>query len=168
MKTKPKYFILDVDGVITTGQFLYDRSGKAFKIFGPDDFDMLKILKKYINIIFITADKRGFGISKKRILTDTGFNIKLVSNKTRILWLKKNFDIKNVIYMGDGFFDIPIVKKVKFFIAPQNCDNDLKKIANYVTDSKSGERAVSEACKYILKKFFSINKNMILKKHEKS
>ena len=63
-KLKPKNFILDVDGVLTTGQFLYDENGKKFKIFGPDDSDALNILKKYINIVFVSADKRGFKISK--------------------------------------------------------------------------------------------------------
>ena len=40
-----KVFILDVDGVMTSGQFIYGSSGKCFKIFGPDDSDGLSILK---------------------------------------------------------------------------------------------------------------------------
>jgi 3-deoxy-D-manno-octulosonate 8-phosphate phosphatase KdsC-like HAD superfamily phosphatase len=38
-----KHVIFDVDGVFTTGQFLYDVNGKAYKIFGPHDFDGLKM-----------------------------------------------------------------------------------------------------------------------------
>ena len=34
MKIKPKIFLLDVDGVMTNGQFLYSSKGKSFKIFG--------------------------------------------------------------------------------------------------------------------------------------
>lgn len=166
MKIEPKFLILDVDGVITTGQFVYNKSGKICKIFGPDDTDMLKVTKKYIHIIFVTSDKRGFLISKKRIEKDTKFKLKLVSNKTRLKWLKQNFDTRKVIYMGDGFFDIPIVKEVLYFIAPANCDLDLKKEAHFVTKSRSGERAVSEACKLILRKFFSISKKNILFLHQ--
>ena len=70
--------------------------------------------------------------------------------------------------MGDGFFDIPIVDQVSFFIAPANCDHDLRKITNLVTKNKSGDRAVSEACKYILKKYFSVSLDSILKIHEQS
>lgn len=33
----PKVFILDVDGVLTSGQFFYTGEGKVMKIFGPDD-----------------------------------------------------------------------------------------------------------------------------------
>ena len=31
---KPKYLIIDVDGVMTTGQFFYSEKGKVFKVFG--------------------------------------------------------------------------------------------------------------------------------------
>jgi len=42
---KPTCFILDVDGVMTTGHFFYSAKGKAMKIFGPDDNDGLSLLK---------------------------------------------------------------------------------------------------------------------------
>ena len=63
----PKTFVCDVDGVLTTGQFLYDNKGKKYKIFGPDDKDALLLLKKYVKIYFITSDFRGYPISKKEL-----------------------------------------------------------------------------------------------------
>ena len=42
----PKILIIDVDGVMTTGQFIYSKYGKEYKIFGPHDTDGLDILKK--------------------------------------------------------------------------------------------------------------------------
>ena len=89
-KNKPKYFILDVDGVITNGQMIYDQSGKKYKIFGQDDHDSLKLMKKYINILFISGDRIGFKISKKRV-EDMGFNIKFVPSFQRAEWIDKNF-----------------------------------------------------------------------------
>ena len=67
MKQVFKVFILDVDGVMTTGQFLYSEAGKQMKIFGPDDHDGLGLLKPYIYIRFVTGDRKGFLISSKRI-----------------------------------------------------------------------------------------------------
>ena len=56
MKKKiPNYFIIDVDGVMTTGIQGYSSKGKILKFFGAHDNDGLKKLKKYININFITA-----------------------------------------------------------------------------------------------------------------
>ena len=40
-----KVFIIDVDGVMTTGQFLYTEDEKCMKVFGPDDNDGLSFLK---------------------------------------------------------------------------------------------------------------------------
>ena len=45
-KLKNITFVVDVDGVMTTGQFLYSKLGKEYKIFGPHDNDGLKMLKK--------------------------------------------------------------------------------------------------------------------------
>jgi 3-deoxy-D-manno-octulosonate 8-phosphate phosphatase (KDO 8-P phosphatase) len=36
-----KVLILDVDGVMTTGQFLYSETGKQMKVFGPYEPDRL-------------------------------------------------------------------------------------------------------------------------------
>ena len=47
MKTTPKIFILDVDGVMTTGQFFYSTEGKVYKVFGPDDNNALSLLQPY-------------------------------------------------------------------------------------------------------------------------
>ena len=48
MKKIPNTFILDIDGVMTTGQFIYSKIGKEYKIFGAHDSDGLKMLKDKI------------------------------------------------------------------------------------------------------------------------
>ena len=63
---KFKNLIIDIDGVMTDGKFYYSVDGKILKAFGADDHDALSILKKYMNIIFVTGDKKGFKISKKK------------------------------------------------------------------------------------------------------
>jgi 3-deoxy-D-manno-octulosonate 8-phosphate phosphatase (KDO 8-P phosphatase) len=149
-----KAFILDVDGVMTTGQFLYNADGKAYKIFGPDDSDGLKLLDPHIDILFVSADKRGFEISKKRITDDMGYSLELVSSFERLEWIKSRYDASDVIYMGDGFFDHKIMINVGYSIAPKNADFNAQKNAKFVTARKGGDRAVAEACVHILKTFF--------------
>ena len=153
---KPEYLVIDVDGVMTTGHFIYDDKGKRFKIFGPDDNDALSILKKFLKIVFITGDKKGFSISKKRIVDDMNFDLYLVSTIKRLDWIKKKCNAKKTIYIGDGIFDHIVMKSVFYSIAPANADYSCKKQANYITKRKGGERAVAEACLHILKKFFKI------------
>ena len=149
-----KVFILDVDGVMTTGHFLYSKYGKQMKIFGPDDNDGLGLLRPHIQIRFVTGDKKGFSISNKRIKEDMNYDLDLVSTINRINWIKEHYNPKEVIYMGDGIFDHYVMKEVGYSIAPANSDRVAKKYANYVTERSGGDRAVAEACLHILKIFF--------------
>ena len=150
----PKVFLLDVDGVLTTGQFLYTAEGKAMKVFGPHDNDGLMLLKNKVKIKFITADERGFPITKKRIVDDMGFELDLVSEKERFEYIKQNFNLNELIYMGDGYHDAKILKACKFGIAPGSARKEAKEAADFVTEAKAGEGAVLDACLYILKIFF--------------
>ena len=150
----PKIFILDVDGVMTNGQFIYSKEGKVLKVFGADDNDGLSLLKEFIDIRFVTGDKKGFDISKKRIETDMGFKIDLVSTIKRIDWIKDQHNTEEVIYMGDGIFDYIVMREVGYSIAPENADPLAKKYANFVTKRSGANRAVAEASIHILNKFF--------------
>jgi len=154
MKNKPKCFVLDVDGVMTTGQFFYNEDGKYMKCFGPDDNDGLGLLKEYLDIRFITGDKRGFKISHKRIVEDMKFQLDLVSTIKRSEWISSRYSLEDIIYMGDGIFDYLVMRKVGYSIAPANADKLAKEEANYVTERRGGDRAVAEACIHILNKFF--------------
>ena len=150
-----KVFILDVDGVMTTGQFLYSESGKRMKIFGPDDNDGLGLLQPFIEIRFVTGDKKGYSITQKRIEEDMNFKLDLVSTIKRIEWIRERYNPKEVIYMGDGIFDHYVMKEVGYSIATSNSDNTAKIHANYITERSGGDRAVAEACLYIMQKFFT-------------
>jgi 3-deoxy-D-manno-octulosonate 8-phosphate phosphatase (KDO 8-P phosphatase) len=52
----PTVFILDVDGVMTTGQFFYTADGKTMKVFGADDNDGLSLLKPFMQIRFVAGN----------------------------------------------------------------------------------------------------------------
>ncbi len=149
-----KVFILDTDGVITTGKFFYTAEGKAMKVFGPDDNDALSLLKPYLETRFVTGDKKGYPISKKRISDDMKFQLDLVSTIHRVEWIKERYNLAEVIYMGDGIFDHYVMQRVGYSIAPANADKLTASQANYVTKRSGGDRAVAEACLHILEEFF--------------
>ncbi len=154
-KNIPEYFLIDVDGVMTSGKFTYSHKGKIYKEFGPDDADALNILKKFIKIQFLTSDHKGFKISKKRIYNDMGFRLNLVPTLRRLPWAKKNFNLNKTIFMGDGIFDYLLMKETFFSICPSGSSSLCIKHAKYQTKSEGGNRAVAEACLFILKKFFN-------------
>ncbi len=151
---KPKVFVLDVDGVMTDGKFFYTDNGKIMKVFGSDDHDAITLLKPYLQIHFVTGDHRGFDISKSRIVDDMKMPLDLVSTITRIQWIKKRWNPKEVIYMGDGIFDHYVFKEVGYSIATSGSDIYAIDNADFVTKRIGSERAVAEACLHIMDKFF--------------
>ena len=155
INTTPSVFILDVDGVLTTGEFLYTVEGKSMKIFGPDDNDALSLLRDHIEIRFITGDKKGFPISRKRIVDDMGYSLDIVSTVHRIQWIAERYPVDSVIYMGDGIFDHYVMAETGYSIAPSNADKNAKSASDYVTERAGGDRAVAEACLHILNKYFT-------------
>ena len=154
MKKNLKNFVIDVDGVMTTGHFIYTSAGKVMKIFGPDDNDALKLISQYLTIHFVTGDSRGFDISQRRIEHDMGQKLDLVSTVGRIDWIKSHYDVTQTVYMGDGIFDHYVMSEVAYSIAPSNGDRTAQEAADYVTERSGGDRAVAEAVLHLLSTFF--------------
>ncbi len=151
---QPKVFILDVDGVLNTGRFFYSEHGKVMKEFGADDNDALTLVEDLLEIRFVSGDKRGFSVTKKRVEEDMKYPLDLVSTFNRIDWIKERYKPEEVIYMGDGIFDYMVFREVGYSIAPAASDAYTAEHADYVCKRAGGDRAVSEACRHILEKFF--------------
>ena len=82
-----------------------------------------------------------------------GYKIFYASNLNRYNFIKKKFDLSDLVFMGDSYHDIKILKNSKLGIAPKNAINEAKKAANFVTKNIGGKGAVVDACKYLSKKF---------------
>lgn len=148
-----KAVIFDVDGVLSTGAMYYSEEGKMFKKFGPDDADALGILRKYCDICFISADRRGESISRKRVEEDMGYPFHLVSASERSDWVLSRYGY-DVCYVGDGFYDHLVFGSISYGIAPANSWPSALAKANYVCRRQGGRGAVAEACMWIVNKFF--------------
>jgi 3-deoxy-D-manno-octulosonate 8-phosphate phosphatase (KDO 8-P phosphatase) len=143
--------VFDVDGVMTDGRFAYNSTeGKAFKTFGPDDGDALKLLKAQVPVAFVSADGRGFPISERRIAQDMGHEIALVSQGERLAWIADRAPLDQVAYMGDSFTDITVLDAVGTGITTSDALPGVQRAATYVTGRRGGDRAVAEACFFLL------------------
>lgn len=151
---KPDVIIFDVDGVLTDGSFYYSAEGKLLKAFGPDDNDALSILASFAPVRFVTGDRKGFEISRRRVVEDMGFELDLVSTIKRIDWIRERFDSSKTVYMGDGIFDHYVMREVGYSIAPSNAAEEALKAADFVTRRSGGDRAVAEACLHLMTQFF--------------
>jgi 3-deoxy-D-manno-octulosonate 8-phosphate phosphatase (KDO 8-P phosphatase) len=152
---KPRMLVLDVDGVLTNGQFVYTAEGKVAKVFGPDDHDGLLLVKSHLDIVIITGDRKGFEITKKRVADDMKLRLELVSTVQRAKWFKETMNPRDAIYMADGIFDAFVFPHVGYAIAPANAFQTTKERADHVTRARGGDRAVAEACLHVMERFFT-------------
>lgn len=148
--------ISDVDGCLTDGKFIYTSEGKVAKIFGAHDNDGIKLLRKNgIEVRFISADKRGFEITKKRI-EDMKCELDYVPETNRANYLARYRNderyCNGLIFFGDGLGDLAAARQNDsiYFVSPANGRPEVKGCANYVTDNIGGEGAFLDLAEHIV------------------
>jgi YrbI family 3-deoxy-D-manno-octulosonate 8-phosphate phosphatase len=144
-----EYFISDVDGCLNDGVIYWGKAGKPFKAFGNYDHDGVKLLRPHIKLIFISADQTGWDIMYNRIVKHMNCELICVSEKERYSFVE-SYGFDKTAYMGDGFYDAPIIKNAKLGIAPFQARIEARTAADYVTPSRGGEGAYFDASLHIL------------------
>ena len=145
--------ISDIDGCLTNGKFVYTSDGKVSKEFGAGDHEGVKLLKlNNIDIQFITADKIGWDISKKRI-DDMKCELHQVSEEERMDWVANYIkDYEWSAFFGDRCSDIQAGTLVDFFGCPANARHEVFEVADYITPSNGSEGAFLDFANRILEK----------------
>ena len=64
---------------------------------------------------------------------------------------KYNLEDSEIVYIGDGLIDIPVMLKSGFSVSPQNAHQSVKDIADYITEKSGGEGVLREVVELILK-----------------
>ena len=135
--------IFDVDGVLTDGTFFYSIDGKILKRFGSHDAPAIKKCIPYFNLQLISADKKGFEISKLRA-NHLGLPITLVPEDLRSDWIANNFAQEETALVVDSFTDIPSLINVARSFAPRNAHPELLKRVSDILNAAGGGGAVAE------------------------
>lgn len=144
-----EHIVIDTDGVLTDGTFQYSRFGKTLKTFGSHDGRALQIAKKFFDIQMISADLRGFKITKSRA-RDLNIPCTYVSEKDRKSWIESTFQKNNTALIADSFSDIPSIDAAAISFAPNNAHPAFSERATTKLSLASGSGAVSEALDILL------------------
>ena len=67
-----------------------------------------------------------------------GFKLSLVSTVKEVDWIKKHYNPKEVIYIGDGIFGHYVMKKMGYSIATKNADNNAREICRIILQNEMG------------------------------
>ncbi len=141
--------IFDVDGVLTDGTFYYSIDGKIIKRFGSHDAQAISKCLTFFHLQLISADKKGFEISKLRA-DHLGLRISLVPESLRSDWIAENFVREETALVVDSFTDIPSLINVARSFAPINAHPELIKRVSDILNTSGGGGAVAEVLDILL------------------
>jgi 3-deoxy-D-manno-octulosonate 8-phosphate phosphatase (KDO 8-P phosphatase) len=152
--SKVKLLMLDVDGVLTRGDIIYDDAGRELKHFNVKDGLGVVLLNKVgIKTLIVTA-KDGHVVRKR---ADDMRVVEVVAGvlpKESILpEVVKKYKVTpdEICFIGDDLIDVGLIEKVGVGVAVNDASALVKKRAKYVTRKRGGEGAVREVIDLIMK-----------------
>ncbi len=145
--------ILDVDGVLTSGEIVYDSWGREIKSFSVYDglgvgFAVKHGLK---TILFTSRKSRALKYRAKDMgIKDIWTGWPKVEVFEKIL-KKYQVPAQNICFVGDDLIDIEVMKRVGLPVAVNNAVPEVKSAALYITSAYGGRGAVREVVELIMK-----------------
>lgn len=151
---KIKLLLLDVDGVLTNGQIIYDNQGNELKAFDVKDGHGLKMIQRAgIQVGIITG--RSSNVVRKRAV-ELGIDILYQGALRKLepyleILAEQNLTDEQVAYVGDDIVDLPILHRVGFSATVADAVPDIFPYVDYVAARPGGGGAVREICDLLLR-----------------
>ncbi len=145
---KIKYFFSDVDGTLTDGSIYYGPDGEMSKRFSMKDgsgFFLLRCIGVKSGII--TGEKSPIVTSRaKKLRVDILLDNAVPKVRTfEKLMSEYGISFEEVAYIGDGFNDMNLLKKVGLGFAVNDAEPIVKKAAKIVCERNGGDGAFLDA-----------------------
>ena len=145
--------ILDVDGVLTSGELIYGVNGSELKQFHVLDGQGIKFLQKSgIEVAIITARHSEIIVKRMSDLEITHVYQGNIDKLPAYEDLKQKLKLEDhqIAYMGDDLPDLPIIRRVGLGVTVPNAPTIMHDHARLVTKAKGGKGAVRELCELIM------------------
>ncbi|MCD6271574.1 MAG: HAD-IIIA family hydrolase [Deltaproteobacteria bacterium] len=149
-----KLLILDVDGVLTDGSIIYNNDFVETKIFNVKDGLGIRLLMRAGIDVCIATGRSSEALYHRCKDLNIIHIFDALSDKTAVLKMivdKLDVSVEEIAFIGDDLPDIPLMKLIGLPITVADAAEEVKKIANTVTEAKGGAGAVREVCEAILK-----------------
>lgn len=143
-----KAFLVDVDGILTDGRIFYTGQEIGFnRFFHVHDGYALRMLSKAGLKVGVISGGNSIGLKER--VKSLNLEIAYLGNEDkRQAYLdileKHNYEDKNILYMGDEFFDLPLLRRVGFSATVPTASMEIRESVHYVTNQKGGHGAVRE------------------------
>ena len=158
-----KLLIVDVDGVLTRGEIIYDDKGREMKVFNVKDGLGIFLLNKVgIKTVILSAKNSSILTKRAKDMRVAEVIGGVLPKEKHLSRIQKKYKIKldEICFVGDDLIDLGMIKRVGLGIAVFDALDSVKKAASYVTKKKGGQGAVREVVDLIIK-----HKNLESKVH---
>lgn len=152
---KIKFVLTDVDGVLTDTGVYYSDKGEELKRFSIRDGMGVELLRTKANIEtgIITGENSAIVTKRAEKLKIENVILGCKDKKAALIDLmeKLNLEAKQIAYIGDDVNDIEIMNAVGLSACPDDAIPKIKKIADFICNSKGGYGAFREFADFIIK-----------------
>ena len=151
-----KYLAMDVDGTLTDGKIYMGNNGEVMKAFSVKDGCGIHDILIPAGIIPIIITGRKSDIVELRC-KEIGINqiYQCISNKLEKLQ-EITHTLNEVAYIGDDINDLKAMNMIKaeggIVGCPMNAADEVRSIANFVSEKNGGEGAVRDFIEWLVKK----------------
>ena len=140
--SKIKMCLFDVDGILTNAQVYWDGEecgfNRAFSI--QDGYGMKTLMRAGLKVGIITG---GNSIGVEKRFSYLGLDYLYMGNEDKResfekIMIDSKMDKSEVLYMGDEFFDLPILKQVGFSATVPSASYEIRAAVDYISHREAG------------------------------
>ena len=149
---KIKLIILDVHGVLTTNDVIYDGQGSRYRVFNHEDgFGANALMACGVEIAVITRKSKATENRMNDIGIKRFYQTKEKVGKYLELLEELNISEEEVSFIGDEIIDMGVMKRVGFAVAPCDGKPDVLKISDFISEKAGGRGVLREVAEFVLK-----------------
>ncbi len=142
-----KAVLLDIDGVLTNGKVTVDSEGRESKTIDFKDIDaVFELRRRGVKIGLITGEATPITLFfRERFKPDFFYNgCKDKPAALNEIMAQTGFSYEEICYAGDGKYDIPVMKLVKYAASPANAIPEVRRQSNILLERNGGDGCIWE------------------------
>ena len=148
-----RLLVLDVDGVLTDGSLILGTDGQEYKLFSSKDGAAIKWWLRSGRQMAWLSGRESSAVLRRAEELDVRYVYQRVLDKLPVYnKLLDELDIPKdrTAYIGDDLVDLPIMACCGFAVAVADAMEEVRAVADLVTQRPGGRGAVAEVIRFLL------------------
>jgi len=152
--------ITDCDGILTDGKIYLTGEGEQIKAFHAHDGSGIKLLQQFGFLVSLISGRDSPPLAERAEELDfdeffPGSDDKIEPYRT--IRQKHDLSSQQICYLGDDLTDLQPFEEAGFSATVPDASDEIRKRADYITDTRGGNGAFREVAELLLKAHNSWN-----------